>query len=217
MKAFILILVSFLIATIIGQTCNIANTKDNGATDYESCQEYTTSSTSKLCCYVKGKDKNENSISACQELTGTEKGALKDLDSAEKLYDYLNTYYLSADCNLGKEISLCDPDDKKSETPLSAEYCSKYKVVWPLGVDDDSKCCYVSGVSVGGENVYSCVGIDDYFNDKEEMKEEIEEGDFKRLGALNNVKIVCNSGDSEDFANFYSISLVSFIFALLFI
>ena len=80
MKAFILILVSFLIATIIGQTCNIANTKDNGATDYESCQEYTTSSTSKLCCYVKGKDKNENSISACQELTGTEKGALKGQD-----------------------------------------------------------------------------------------------------------------------------------------
>ena len=123
-------------------------------------------------------------------------------------------YYLNADCNLGKEISLCDPDDKKSETPLSTEYCSKYKVVRSSGVKDDSKCCYVSGVSVDKKNLYSCVGISPYIYTKEELKKEIESGDFKRLGALTDIKIECLS---ENTADFYSISIISLIFALLFI
>ena len=213
MKSFNLVLIISLVGMILGQDCTISNSKNDGATNYESCQDYTTSSVSKVCCYVNGEDSKGNKISACQELTGTEVGALKDLDQLEKYYALLTDYYLKADCNLGKEISLCNPNDHRSETSLSVDYCSKYKVVRILGIDDDSKCCYVSGVSVDKKNVYSCVGIDFIMNDKEFLTNKIESGEYKRLGALTNIKIEC-PGDS---ANFYAVSIVSFIIALLFI
>ena len=70
---------------------------------------------------------------------------------------------MTADCNLGQTLSICDPDDRKSESPLSAEECSKYPVVNYDGVSDDSKCCCVPWISVSKKNVYSCVRNDKYF------------------------------------------------------
>ena len=60
---------------------------------------------------------------------------------------------------MDKEISICHPDDKKSYSPLSADYCSKYSVVLIDGVDDESKCCYISGVSFDKKNVYNKIKI----------------------------------------------------------
>ena len=216
MKLFSLIIISFLISLNLGDPCSIDKTKNKNIKSYEDCQVYTTSSTSKKCCYVNGADKNENSISACAELTGTVKGALKDLDELEGLLTSYRDYYLNADCNLDKEISLCNPDDRKSDTPLSADYCSKYPTVLITGVDEDFKCCYVTGVSVDEKNVYSCVGIEPYIYTIDERKDEIESGDFKRLGALTNIKIECASSSSSS-ANFHSLSIISILFSILII
>ena len=214
MKIFCLILITSLISLNLGDRCTIANSKDDNVKSYEDCQDYTTSSTSKLCCYVNGVDDEENPISACAELTGTVKGALKDLDELEGYSSLLKNYYLNADCNLDKEISLCDPDDRKSDTPLSADYCSKYPTVLITGVDEDFNCCYVSGVSVDKKNVYSCVGIEPIIYTIEERKNEIESGNFERLGALTDIKIECTSSSS---ANFHSISIISLILSILII
>ena len=216
MKLFSLIIISFLISLNLGDPCSIDKTKNKNIKSYEDCQAYTTSSTSKKCCYVNGADKNENSISACAELTGTVKGALKDLDELEGLLTSYRDYYLNADCNLDKEISLCNPDDRKSDTPLSADYCSKYPTVLISGVDESFKCCYVTGVSVDQKNVYSCVGIEPYIYTIDERKDEIESGDFKRLGALTNIKIECASSSSSS-ANFHSLSIISILFSILII
>jgi len=159
-------------------------------------------------------DDEENPISACAELTGTVKGALKDLDELEGYSSLLKNYYLNADCHLDKEISLCDPDDRKSDTPLSADYCSKYPTVLITGVDEDFNCCYVSGVSVDKKNVYSCVGIEPLIYTIDERKNEIESGNFERLGALTDIKIECTSSSS---ANFHSISIISLILSILII
>ena len=211
MKTFILLLLTSLIDSILLEDpCEISYSNGTNVTKYEDCQAYSTSSTSKKCCYVNGADKNENSISACTELTGTVKGALKDLNQLEGYVSSIKDYYLNADCNLGKEISLCDPDDRKSYSPLSIDYCSKYSVVTISGVDEDSKCCYISGVSVDKKNVYSCVGISPYIYDIDHRKNEIESGDFKRLGALTNINIQCA-------ANSYSISIISLLLSILFI
>ena len=215
MKSLNLFLIISLFVMIFGQDCTISNTKNNGVTNYESCKDYTTSSSSKVCCYVKGEDDIGNTISACQELTGTEIGALTDLNEIQGYSNIIRHYYLKADCNLGKEISLCDPNDQRSETSLSVDYCSKYKVIRALGIDNDSKCCYVSGVSVDKKNVYSCVGIEPFFYDKETMANDIESGEYERLGALTNIKIEC-PGDGDS-ANFYSVSIVTFIIALFFL
>ena len=214
MKIFCLILISFLISLNLGDRCSIANSKYDDVKSYEDCQAYTTSSTSKLCCYVNGVDDEENPISACAELTGTVKGALKDLDEVEGYSSLLKNYYLNADCHLDKEISLCDPDDRKSDTPLSADYCSKYPTVLITGVDEDFNCCYVSGVSVDKKNVYSCVGIEPLIYTIDERKNEIESGNFERLGALTDIKIECTSSSS---ANFHSISIISLILSILII
>ena len=214
MKAFTLILISFLIALVLGASpCNIAYSNVTNVTTFEDCKAYITSSSDKFCCYVNGVDKNENPISACAELTGTVRGALKDLDELEGgIAAIKRYYYLKADCHLDKEISICHPDDKKSYSPLSADYCSKYSVVETVtGVDDKSKCCYVSGISVDKKNVYSCIGIDNNFYTIDERKNEIENGDFKRLGALTDIKIECS------IANFYSISIISLLLSILFI
>jgi len=214
MKIFCLILITSLISLNLGNRCTIANSKDENVKSYEDCQDYTTSSTSKLCCYVNGVDDEENPISACAELTGTVKGALKDLDELEGYSSLLKNYYLNADCHLDKEISLCDPDDRKSDTPLSADYCSKYPTVLITGVDEDFNCCYVSGVSVDKKNVYSCVGIEPLIYTIDERKNEIESGNFERLGALTDIKIECTSSSS---ANFHSISIISLILSILII
>ena len=214
MKIFCLILITSLISLNLGDRCTIANSKDDNVKSYEDCQDYTTSSTSKLCCYVNGVDDEENPISACAELTGTVKGALKDLDELEGYSSLLKNYYLNADCHLDKEISLCDPDDRKSDTPLSADYCSKYPTVLITGVDEDFNCCYVSGVSVDKKNVYSCVGIEPLIYTIDERKNEIESGNFERLGALTDIKIECTSSSS---ANFHSISIISLILSILII
>ena len=211
MNLFSLIIISSLISLNLGDPCSLDKTKNKNVKSYEDCQAYTTSSTSKKCCYVNGVDKNENSISACSELTGTVKGALKDLNDLEGLLTSYKDYYLDADCNLDKEISICNPDDRKSDTPLSVDYCSKYPTVLISGVDESFKCCYVTGVSVDQKNVYSCVGINQYFYTIDERKKEIESGDFKRLGALTDIKIECS------LANYYSISIISLLISILFI
>ena len=62
MKAFTLILISFLICLVLGaESCNIANSNDTNVTTFEDCKAYTTSK-DKFCCYVNGADKNENPI-----------------------------------------------------------------------------------------------------------------------------------------------------------
>ena len=96
---------------------------------------------------MKRKDKNETSISACAELSSKENDTLKDLKYLEGYYSKQKSYYLTADCNLGKEIALCDPDDRKSDIPLSKEICFNYTVVRLLGIDSDSNCCYVTGIN----------------------------------------------------------------------
>ena len=211
MKAFILLLLTSLIGSILLEDpCKISYSNNTNVTKYEDCQAYSTSSSDKLCCYVKGADEKENPISACTELTGKVKGALKDLKQLEGYFSSYRDYYLDADCNLGKEISLCDPDDRKSYSPLSIDYCSKYSVVTISGVDEDSKCCYITGVSVDKKNVYSCVGISPYINTIDYRKNEIESGDYKRLGALTNINIQCA-------ANSYSLSIISLLLSILFI
>ena len=211
MKILVLITTFSLIGIIFGaSSCTISQTKDDNINNFEDCRNYSTSSTDKICCYVNGKDKNENTISACNELTGTIKGAFKDLKELEGLTSSFKNYYLNADCNLGQIISLCDPDDKKSESPLSVEECSKYTVVNIDGVSEDSKCCYVTGKSVSNKNVYSCARNDKYVYTIDEMKKQIESGDYTRLGALNDVNIVC-----PNYGKFYSVSIISLLFAFL--
>ena len=211
MKTFILFLLTSLIGFILlADPCKISSSNGTNVSKYEDCQVYSTSSSDKLCCYVKGADEKENPISACTELTGTVKGALKDLNELEGYSSSYRNYYLNADCHLDKEISLCHPDDRKSDTPLSVDYCSKYPTVLITGVDEDFNCCYITGVSVDKKNVYSCVGISPYIYTIDYRKNEIESGDFKRLGALTNINIQCAS-------NNYSISIISVLLSILFI
>ena len=59
-------------------------------------------------------------------------------------------------------------------------------------------------------NVYSYIGVSKYHYTEDEVKKEIENGDFERLGKkLNDIKIECLK------SNFYSISIIYFIFALI--
>ena len=217
MKILSLAIAFSLIGMIFGVLeCKIGNTKDKNINNFADCRNDTTTEEDKVCCYVNGKDKDENTISACNELTGTVKGALKDLNSLEGLLSDYKDYYLNADCNLGQILSICDPDDKKSESPLSVEQCSKYPVVNIDGVSENSKCCYVTGISVSKKNVYSCARNDDYVYTIQEMKKQIESGKYQRLGALTNVNIVCPSpSPSPSYGNYYSISIISLIYTLL--
>ena len=171
-------------------TCKIDRTKGQEISSFNDFKSYTTTSDSKVCCYVKGKDTDNNDVSACNELTGTEKGAAKDLYELE---GYLRKYYLEADCGLGKTISLCDPDDMKSDTPLSTKICKDHYYVGITGIYDDMKCCYLTGKNTQNKEVYSCIGIDDILYDKKSRITEVESGNFKRLGALTDVKIICKA------------------------
>ena len=174
------------------ESCKIDSTNDKNITSFDDCKGYSVSSDSKLCCYVSGQDEKNNDISACQELTGTEKGIAKDLYDLQEL-SFTTEYYLQADCNLGKKISICDPDATKSDTPLSTNICKNYLNVGITGINEDMKCCYLTGKNVQNKDVYACVGTDDYFYTIDDRKSEIESGKFKRLGALKDIKIVCNS------------------------
>ena len=40
-------------------------------------------------------------------------------------------------------------------------------------------------------NVYSYIGVSKYHYTEDEVKKEIENGDFERLGKLSNIKIEC--------------------------
>ena len=85
MKILILAISFSLIWLIFSSTvCEIASTKDLNIKKFEDCKRYSTAE-SNVCCYVKGTDTKENPISACNELTGTVKGALKDLKKLEGL------------------------------------------------------------------------------------------------------------------------------------
>ena len=210
MKILILAIALSLMGIILGaESCKLSQTIGKNIKSFSDCKSYSTSSENNICCYISGKDKNENSISACNELTGTVLGAFKDLYNLEEVnFGPYRTYYLNADCDLGETIALCNPDDRKSESPLSAQECAKYSYVDVSGVDKDVKCCYVTGTSVSKKNIYSCTHIDSY-STKDYMKKKIESGEYKRLGALTNINIECYSG------KFYPLLIMTLIFALL--
>ena len=173
------------------ESCKIEITRDKGASSFNDCKGYSVSSDSKVCCYVSGQDRDFKDISGCQELTGTEKAAVVELyDLVSPLY---RNYYLQADCNFGKKTSLCDPDDTKSDKPLSTDICKNFMNVGVTGINEDMECCYLTGKSVQNKDVYSCVGIDQYMYIIADRKNEIESGKFKRLGALKDIQIVCGS------------------------
>jgi hypothetical protein len=195
---FLLFFLSSLCPIILNlESCAISYTNGKGISSYNDCKAYSTTSDNKVCCYVKGQDKDKKDISACTELTGTEKGALKDLFELEG--SIIRKYYLEADCNLGKTLKLCDPDDQRSLSPLSTDICKQYPYVSYTGIIEDTKCCYVTGKNVKNEDVYSCVGIDKYFYTEKEMANQIESGKFERLGALKDVKIYCASSSLFSF------------------
>ena len=107
------------------------------------------------------------------------------------------------DCNLDKKITLCDPDDMKSDNPLSTNICKDLYRISITGVMDDMKCCYLTGKSLQNKNVYSCIGIDDMFYTKEEMKTKIESGEYERLGPVTDIKIDCGSEGSNSISSFF--------------
>lgn len=193
------------------ESCKIDYTNDKNVTSFDNCKGYSVSSESKICCYVSGQDNENNDISACQELTGTEKGIAKDLFDLQEL-SFSTKYYLQADCNLGKKISICDPDATKSDTPLSLNICKNYNSVSYSGILEDMKCCYLTGKNVQNKDVYACIGTDEYFYTIDDRKSEIESGKFKRLGALKDVNIVCNS--SSFISSFLSLLVALFCLLL---
>ena len=216
MKIFILFLLTSLKGSnLLKDPCEISYSNESYVTNYEDCQlYYSTSRFGTQCCYVKGADRKGNPISACAELRNTVEEALKDLDYLETTLTRIRIYYLDADCNFDKEISICQPDDRKSYTPLSVDYCSKYPVIGAFGVEKDSKCCYVTGINAENKNVYSCIEVSPTFSEdtyaKNVQKNKIKNGEFERLGALTNIDIQCA-------ANLYSISIISFLFSILFL
>ena len=216
---FLSLTLLFLIQFIQSDTpCSIESTKDQNISGYNDCKSISTSSIYNLCCYVSGFDNEENKISACNEFTGTEKGAAVDLDGLE---GFFKDYYLQVDCNFKKKISLCDPDDMKSDTPLSYDICKQNYYVDIMGIDNDMKCCYLTGKNVQNKDVYSCVGTDNYFSTISDMKNELESGKYKRIGALKDVEIICksnsnsNNDSSSDSSSFLSQSLFIFLILML--
>ena len=203
LSSLILLFLSHFILSA-SSSCTINITKSQNYSSYSDCKSISTSSDNKLCCYVKGKDKDENDISACQEFTGTEKGVAIDLFDLEKgHYEFLDyvKYFLEVDCNFTKKISLCNPDAMKSDSPLSYDICKNNYYVTYTGVDDDMDCCYLTAKNVQNKDVYSCVGIDDYFNTKADVKNELESGKYERIGALKDIKITCKTDSKKDDTN----------------
>ena len=85
-------------------SCTIETTKDKDISSFGDCKGFSVSSDSKTFCYVSGVDANFNEISACQELTASEKGAAVDLNEVEMENVFTRKYYLEADCNFGKKL-----------------------------------------------------------------------------------------------------------------
>ena len=212
MKILFLLIASFSFIDLIfcAIPCRIEDTKDQNITNFEGCQSFSKAISENVCCYVQGKGENETSISACAELSPKVNDSLKDLKYLEGFYSNQKKYYLNAICETGKEIGLCDPDDRKSDTPLSAEYCANFTVVRLFGADKNASCCYLHGKNGSNNDVYSCIGKDSYIYTEDELKSEIENGDFKRLGVLSSISIECLK------ANFYSISIIYLILTLLY-
>ena len=190
-------------------SCTIETTKDKDISSFGDCNSYSVSSNSKTCCYVSGVDSNFNEISACQELTSKENSAMEDLYDVEMGSSYKKKYYLEADCNFGKKTALCDPDDRKSDTPLSANICKNYKYVDITGeIDDEMKCCYVTGKNSEDKDVYSCIGIEEDLYTISDRQKEIQKGEYTRLGTLKDVKIDCKFSSSSFLSGFPFILLV---------
>ena len=197
---FLSLILLCLTPIILNSTCTISYSNSEEISSFDDCKDYTTKSENKVCCYVKGVDTKSNEISACSEFTGTEKGVAKDLYDLEG--SIIKKYYLEADCNLGKKISLCDPDDNKSDTPLSTNICKSHISVTLTGVKEDMECCYLTGKNAQKKEVYSCIGIDEYLYDKEYRINEVESGTYERLGGLTDVKIECSSSSSSFLSGF---------------
>ena len=212
---FLSLTLLFLIQFIQSDTpCSIESTKDQNISGFNDCKSISTSSIYNLCCYVSGFDNEENKISACSEFSGTEKGVAKDLFDLE---GFFKDYYLQVDCNFTKKISLCHPDDMKSDTPLSYDICKQNYYVGFYD-NDDVECCYLTGKNVQNKDVYSCVGIDNYFSTISDMKNELESGKYKRIGALKDVEIICkfnSNNDSSSDSSFLSHSLFIFLILML--
>ena len=214
---FLSLTLLFLIQFIQSDTaCSIESTKDQNISGYNDCKSISTSSENNLCCYVSGFDNEENKISACNEFTGTEKGAAVDLYGLE---GYSRKYYLQVDCNFSKKISLCHPEDMKSDTPLSYDICKQNYYVGFYDIDDDMECCYLTGKNVQNKDVYSCVGINNNYYNISKMKNRLESGYYKRIGALKDVEIICkfnsNNDSSSDSSSFLSQSLFIFLILML--
>jgi hypothetical protein len=106
----------------------------------------------------------------------------------------------------------------KSDTPLSYDICKNNYNVFFYEYYDDMECCYLTGKNVQNKDVYSCVGIDDYFNTISDMKNKLESGDYKRIGALKDVEIICkfnSNNDSSSDSSFLSQSLFIFLILML--
>ena len=106
----------------------------------------------------------------------------------------------------------------KSDTPLSNDICKNNYNVGVMGIDEDMKCCYLTGKNVQNKDVYSCVGTDNYFNTISDVKNQLESGYYKRIGALKDVEIICkfnSNNDSSSDSSFLSQSLFIFLILML--
>lgn len=211
MRYIILSLIVLCLSPLIlnADSCTIETTKDKDISSFGDCKSYSASSNSKTCCYVSGVDANFNEISACQELTSKEKSATEDLYDVEIENTFKRKYYLEADCNFGKKTGLCDPDDRKSDTPLSANICKNYYYVGITGeINDEMKCCYVTGKNSEDKDVYSCIGIEEDLYTISDRTKEIQDGKYTRLGVLKDIKIDCKFSSSSFLSGFPFILLV---------
>jgi hypothetical protein len=179
--------------------CDIDTTA--GAKSYEDCKDISPFSSGKTCCYVKGEDDKGNAVSSCYELGNNRKDALVDLHNLET-FSY-HTYYLDADCNFGSQLQICSPNIRKSTSPLSVEQCAQYPVVSITGISTDSSCCYVTGVNQKNQNIHTCVKVSKYLYTEEYQKKELEAGNYKHLGPLRDVEVMCS--ESSGSYKFYSL------------
>ena len=76
MKEFILLLISLIGSILLADPCKISSSNGTNVSKYEDCQVYSTSSSDKLCCYVKGADKKKSYFSL-HWINRNSKGSLK--------------------------------------------------------------------------------------------------------------------------------------------
>ena len=123
-------------------------------------------------------------------------------------------YYLQVDCNFTKKISLCEPDDMKSYTPFSHDICKDKYNVNLLGIDDELICCYLIGKNIQNQDVYSCIGIDNFLYTEKDRINELESGEFPRTGNLKDIIIECDNSLSSSFLS-KSLFLLVGLFSLI--